>query len=221
MDGRWKRLLILLSCVYATGAALEISNNNPHTPVQQTWEVQNGEGDIVWSTTAVRPPWTWWPDLTPDLCKLAAGSPAWDIPDHLDLLNAPPEKQCVQSPLAASDISGCSGQFYRANLRSAGIYICPGQGQHRKLRDQCGGRPDFYCAAWACETTGQAYWNPSSKWDLITVKRNSSHDEEKQGEREIGRYLKGCAVPSTNGPEGPCKDKYCNPILIKFTDKGK
>lgn len=150
MDGRWKRLLILLSCVYAAGAALEISNNNPHTPVQQTWEVQNGEGDIVWSTTAVRPPWTWWPDLTPDLCKLAAGSPAWDIPDHLDLLNAPPEKQCVQSPLAASVIYGCSGRFYLANLRSAGIYVCPGQGQHRKLRDQCGGRPDFYCAAWGC-----------------------------------------------------------------------
>ena len=48
------------------------------------------EGNIVWATTAVHPPWTWWPDLTPDICKLVAGSLTWDLPDHTDLNDLPP-----------------------------------------------------------------------------------------------------------------------------------
>lgn len=176
----------------------------------------NEEGDTVWSTTAVQPPWTWWPDLTPDICKLVAGSLTWDLPDHTDLHKPPPDKQCVPSGIGST--FGCSGQFYRANLRSAEFYVCPGQ--PRKLRHQCGGAPDFYCAAWGCETTGGAYWNPTSTWDLITVKRGSSYDQPNQGERDSSKYLEsGCSW--FNSPNGPCKDNYCNPIRIKFTDQGK
>ena len=135
-------------------------NFNPHTPIQQTWEVLNEEGNPVWSTTATHPPWVWWPDLTPDICKLATGSLSWDIPDHTDLLKPPPENQCVPSGIGST--YGCSGQFYRANLRSASFYVCPAQGQVRSLRHKCGGASDFYCAAWRCETTGNIYWTPSS-----------------------------------------------------------
>ena len=53
MSGAWKELLILLSCVCCAGAALP--DFNPHTPIQQTWQVLGEEGNIVWATTAVHP----------------------------------------------------------------------------------------------------------------------------------------------------------------------
>ena len=73
--GQWQPLTILLSFVCAAGATLDLGNLNPHAPIQQSWEVLNEKGNIVWATTAVHPLWTWWPDLTPDVCKLVAGSP--------------------------------------------------------------------------------------------------------------------------------------------------
>ena len=55
------------------------------------------------------PPWTWWPDLTPDICKLAAGSLTWDLPDHTDLNDPPPEERCVPSGMGARmDVPGSS-----------------------------------------------------------------------------------------------------------------
>jgi hypothetical protein len=69
--GQWQLLTILLSCAFTVAPTL---GNNPHAPQKLTWEVLNEEGGIVWSTTAVHPPWTWWPDLTPDICKLVPGS---------------------------------------------------------------------------------------------------------------------------------------------------
>ena len=156
------------------------------------------------------PPWTWWPDLTPDICKLAAGSLTWDLPDHTDLSDPPPEERCVPSGIGST--YGCSGQFYRANLRAADFYVCPGQGQSRRLRQECGGASSFFCGKWGCETIGHAYWNPSSTWDLITVKRGSDHDGSNQGERDPSKYLEnGCALK--NSPPGPCKGKSATPYL--------
>ena len=178
----------------------------------------NEEGNIVWATTAVHPLWTWWPDLTPDICKLAAGSPNWDLPDHTDLSNPPSEQRCVPGGIGNS--YGCSGQFYRANLRAAQFYVCPGQGQSKRLQQECGGASDYFCGKWTCETTGEAYWKPSSDWDLITVKRGSGYDKSNQGERNPYKYPEnGCAFK--NSPPGSCKGKYCNPLLIKFTENGK
>lgn len=178
MSGHWEGLIILLSCAWATRTT-QNRDLNPHTPVQQTWEVANEEGIIVWSITVVQPLWAWWPDLTADLCRLAAGSLTWDIPNHFDLQKPPAEKLCVPNGIRST--YGCSGQFYRANLRSAQFYVCPGQGHDRILRCKCvWGCSDFYCADWGCETKGDVYWNPSSTWDLITVKRNSTHDKPNQ-----------------------------------------
>ena len=126
MSELWKRLITLLSCTCITGAT-QNRDFNPHTPIQQTWEVLNEEGDIVWSTTAVQPLWTWWPDLTPDICKLVAESLTWDLPDHNDLYNPPPKKLCFPNRIAST--FGCSGQFYQAIHWSAEFYICSGQGQ--------------------------------------------------------------------------------------------
>ena len=83
-----------------------------------------------------------------------------------------------------------------------------------------GGASDYFCGKWTCETTGEAYWKPSSDWDLITVKRGSGYDKSNQGERNPYKYPEnGCAFK--NSPPGSCKGKYCNPLLIKFTEKGK
>lgn len=217
MNGHWKGLIILLSCAYVAKITPN-SDFNPHSPVQQTWEVLNEEGDVVWSASATQPPWVWWPDMTPDICKLVAGLPSWDLSGHTSLINPPNEKQCVPNGIGMT--YGCSGQFYRANLRSAEFYVCPAQGQTKKLRLECGGASDFYCAKWGCETTGDAGWNPSSSWDLITVKRGGGYDKPNERKRDSYKYLKsGCA--SWRHPNGVCKDKYCNPILIRFTNQGK
>ena len=100
MDGLWKRLIILSSC--ACVARTTPKDFNPHSPVQQVWEVLNEEGDAVWSTTATHPLWTWWPDMAPDICKLVVGLPTWDLSDHDNLLNPPNEKQCVPSGIGAT-----------------------------------------------------------------------------------------------------------------------
>ena len=139
MSGPWKGLLILLSWACCAGAAPP--DFNPHTPIQQTWEVLGEEGNTVWATTTVHPPWTWRPDLTPDICKLVAGSLTRDLPDHTDLNDPPPEERCVLSGIGS--MYGCSGQFYRANLRAAEFYVCPGQGQSRRLRQEYGGASRF------------------------------------------------------------------------------
>lgn len=74
------------------------------------------------------------------------------------------------------------------------IYVCPG---HRVSRE-CGGPGSGYCAQWGCETTGDAYWKPSSSWDLITLKRE-------------GR-----------SPYTSCKrGGKCNPLVLHFTDSGR
>jgi hypothetical protein len=78
----------------------------------------------------------------------------------------------------------------------------------------------LYCAAWGCETTGDAYWNPTYTWDLTMVKRGSSFVKPNQGERDGSKYPKNWCAHS-NSSNVPCKGKYCNPILIKSTVKGK
>lgn len=55
MNGPWKGLIILLSCVCAA-AGTQSGNPNPHTPIRQTWEVLNEDGNVVWSVSAVNPP---------------------------------------------------------------------------------------------------------------------------------------------------------------------
>lgn len=90
------------------------------------------------------------PTLYFDLCDLVGES--WDPSD--------------QEPFPGY---GCHNPGGRLGTRSKDFYVCPGQ-NHPK---ECGGLGDGYCAQWGCETTGEAYWKPSSSWDLITLRRGA------------------------------------------------
>ena len=74
----WVSRMFFYSCACFVGAIPK--DFNPHSPVQQTWEVLNEGGRAVWTIAEVHPLWTWWPDLFPDICKLAIGAPpGWDL----------------------------------------------------------------------------------------------------------------------------------------------
>lgn len=184
------------------------SNDNPHQPLNQTWQVINGEGEVVWSTSKVTYPKTWWPSLYPDLCKLAIGAPAnWDLEGYSNFQRAPSSP----SPLSRHGLDpwgGCGTKDRRSMLRVLTFYVCPGYHRNLSLNPRCGGKNEFFCKSWGCETTGDTYWHPSSSWDLITVAANYTH--HKTGSQGNPGW--------TNIPD--CSD-WCHPLHIQFTDEGK
>nr|KAF6292318.1 hypothetical protein mPipKuh1_009758 [Pipistrellus kuhlii] len=174
-----------------------ISSDHPHTPRRLTWQVLSQTGDTVWSITKESPPGTWWPSLTPDTCALMAGLEGWDTPD-ITYLQA--NQVRLSARHARDQVSwghpGCSYPRARWRIRATQFYICPRDGRTKSEAKRCGGVEDFYCREWGCETTGAAWWQPTSLWDLITVQRNIS--------------------------AGSCETSgLCNPLNISFTEKGK
>uniref|UniRef100_A0A8C8U4B4 Endogenous retrovirus group FC1 Env polyprotein n=1 Tax=Peromyscus maniculatus bairdii TaxID=230844 RepID=A0A8C8U4B4_PERMB len=100
---------------------------------------------------------------------------------------------------------GCATIAARCLLSLYDFYVCPKDGRSRALAARCGGYEEFFCKAWSCETTGAAYWKPSSSWDLITVsrgyvKRGQCHATQKELQPQYGKSL---------------------PLNISFTPKGK
>lgn len=185
---------------------------SPHRVVTLTWQVLNEEGDPVWAVSGNHPLETWWPELTPDLCMLALhGRDYWGLQNHPPH-SSPPGPPCCTS--SGSQAKGCArdcnepltsitprcntawNRMKLGQAMQAGFYVCPGLHRPRWSRS-CGGPNDYYCAKWGCETTGQAYWKPSSSWDYITV--------------SIEKFNSGI-----------CKNNsWCNPLVIRFTPSGK
>uniref|UniRef100_A0A8C6A7E6 Envelope glycoprotein n=1 Tax=Marmota marmota marmota TaxID=9994 RepID=A0A8C6A7E6_MARMA len=168
---------------------------NPNQPVSQTWQVLSGAGDIIWEkTSAEYPLWAWWPTLGPDLCHLLAGADDFDIP------TTDPAKPA------------------RAALRKKSFYVCPRDMRTRSQARKCGQHENYYCKSWGCETTGDAWWKPSSSWDLIQVKREKEH-----GPPLSTDYCKSKpgTVKTLWYGEGPCTAFTCNPLNITFTQAGK
>ena len=116
-------------------------------------------------------------------------------------------EQAIDDPgYSTTFIPGCASVNQRRMLTNIlnwwGIYICPGP-SHRSctLNQKCGFAPNYFCASWGCETTGDTYWNPTSNWDLIRVKSRPDH----------------AACESSN----QTSQGWCNPLEISFTDPGK
>ena len=62
-------ILLLMAALIDPG----VTSHNPHHPVNMTWVVYNPEtGGLLNSSSNVAPKETWWPELTFDICVLAA-----------------------------------------------------------------------------------------------------------------------------------------------------
>lgn len=120
MNGNWKSLLILLSCI-CTASVSPVVGNNLHVPQKLTWQVFSQTSKVIWSTSKVAPLYTWWSMLTPDFCQLVNGLDSWDIPDT-DPQNMPLEVPKRFSPRGKF---GCGSPEARCHLGRHGFYICP------------------------------------------------------------------------------------------------
>lgn len=80
--------LLLTMVLYLSSFSLGQTSASPHQPRNLTWMVINDEGD-VWSTSKVTTPNQWWPDLFPDICRLAVGASGWDLEGHSDSQKVP------------------------------------------------------------------------------------------------------------------------------------
>lgn len=184
---------------------------SPHTPMKLTWQILSQTGDTIWSLTENHAVGTWWPQLTPDFCQLMAGAYNWDIVTQ--------EAQSLQETMpCVTGLSvvpwtpiplGCCTVEMRCELASKDFYVCPKDGRDSSTAYYCGGYDHHFCAAWGCETTGDAYWNPSSSWDKIIVRRGWNRPPNTGGL---------CRV---NPGSWKCTTGYCLPLNISFTPQGK
>lgn len=187
-------------------ALLTLTMTNPHAPKKLTWQVVSATGDAVWSTTHTAPPGTWWPSLHPDVCQLVAGLDTWDIPDISYDQIALRNPGSGWGVFSTNDWYGCRNPQFRCFLRQSEFYVCPKDGRSASDKWRCGGPESFYCKAWGGETTGAAYWKPSSQSSWISVGRNFTPNVE------------DCPALGTY----PCSSiPLCMPLNITFTEQGK
>nr|UGO47158.1 MAG: envelope protein [Retroviridae sp.] len=183
--------IVLVLCSLPPGRC-----SSPQQSHNLTWEVISGTGNVVWSVSKIAHPYSWWPDLYPDLCTLAIDAANWGLEGHTDFQKPPSSPGSLGSP----PWGGCGEPSKRRELKTLTFYVCPGYHRSQALNWKCQGLSDFYCASWSCETSGDTYWRPSSSWDLIKVTANYTH--------------------SNRGNDGTC-NTWCHPLRIEFTNPGK
>lgn len=108
---------------------------------------------------------------------------------------------------------GCNSYIKRATLAEdmTGLYVCLGTHRRRESNYRCGYASDCNCASWGCETTGDAWWKPSSSWDYITLRR-----------KYLPKYLQSYLGIKTGDPlKSQCTSSWCIPLLINFTENGR
>uniref|UniRef100_A0A8D2AW62 Envelope protein n=1 Tax=Sciurus vulgaris TaxID=55149 RepID=A0A8D2AW62_SCIVU len=184
--------LTIIWILLGLGTTTRGSSKSPHQVHSLEWQILSQSGEIVWETKGNHVLNTWWPTLYPDFCQLAAGLDTWDIP-----MTAP----------------GCSSPTARCRLAQADFYVCPKDGRNQATAHKCGGYEVCFCYEWGCETTGDAYWQPSSSWDLITVKRNYTQPDS---DGHTCYYKKG-----TNQGYAKWEKPLSLPLKITFTTKGR
>ena len=200
----WGTLIIVWAIL---GQGTKASGSSPHRVYNVTWIVTNPvTGKVVNSTSQIGVPENTFPTLYFDLCDLVGSS--WDGPYGDDY-------GCHSSGLAhkGSLIGHSFGE--RHGIRSKDIYVCPGHAR----RKGCGGQAEGFCAEWGCETTGDAWWQPSSSWDLITLKKGAIRD---LWSCNGGKQCSPC-FDSTLNPDipGATPGGRCNPLVLQFTEAGK
>lgn len=187
-----------------------------HQVYSLTWQIQSQSGEIVWETQGNHALNTWWPTLTPDFCQLAAGLDSWDIADT-DYSGL---GKTMEPTSGGQGVEGCSSPRRRCILAGAYFFLCPRDGRSKAQAYKCGGYEKMFCAAWGCETTGDAYWNPTSSWDKIRVTRGWNRPPL---EWWPNNYKGGCGGEDHSKDWGDfqCSNGTCLPLKIDFTDSGK
>ncbi|XP_038179390.1 MLV-related proviral Env polyprotein-like [Arvicola amphibius] len=190
--------LIILWALLGLGEGGEAKS--PHTVYNITWRVTNlMTGQVANSTSMLETTKDVFPTLYFDLCDLVGDS--WNPSD--------------QEPFSGY---GCHHPGGRHGTRARDFYVCPGQ----NFRKECGGPADGYCAQWGCETTGDAYWKPSSSWDLITLKRGTTPGYTGAGPWVCSKDWCGpCYDSLTKNVTGATLGGRCNPLILDFTAQGK
>jgi hypothetical protein len=85
----------------------------------------------------------------------------------------------------------------RAGILKDNFYVCPGHLKGKSNSKQCRGASNYFCTSWSCVSTGNIWWPPPEKTDLITVS-------------------KGCFTEQRSHWR-----PRCDLVKIKFTEKGK
>nr|AAO37269.2 envelope polyprotein [Mus musculus]AAO37271.2 envelope polyprotein [Mus musculus] len=177
--------LIVLGILVRAGVAVQ--SDSPHQVFNVTWRVTNlMTGQTANATSLLGTMADAFPKLYFDLCDLIGDN--WD-----------------------ENGLGCRTPGGRKRARNFDFYVCPGH----TVPTGCGGPREGYCGKWGCETTGQAYWKPSSSWDLISLKRGNTP-------RDQGPCYDSSAVSSRGSSvQGATPGGRCNPLVLEFTDAGK
>nr|AAD41892.1 envelope protein [Felis catus] len=200
-------LWVLTSLGAGIGAKI-VKEGNPHQVYTLTWQIYSQSGEVVWEVQGNHALNTWWPPLTPDFCQLAAGLDTWDIPAR-----SPKNLQSYMGErIQQMTAHGCSSPTARCRLAQAEFYVCPRDNRDRATAHRCGGYEEYFCSAWGCETTGDAYWQPTSSWDLITITRGYTKPDPdghtcyyKKGTEGYHHWISPLSLP----------------LKITFTDSGK
>lgn len=177
-----------------------------------TWQVLSQTGKTVWSLTKNHAVGTWWPQLTPDFCQLVAGAYNWDIvtQEANTLQKEMPTVYGVSAVPWTPIPIGCATVKKRCELASTDFYVCPKDRRNSSTAYHGGGYDYYFCAAWVCETTGDAYWRPSSSWDKIIVHR---------GWNRPPNLVVTVKITLATGIVPP--DTVCPSISPSFTPEGK
>ena len=161
--------LMILACILFLFPIVKTTNNQAYQVFNYTWVIQNHAGDIVKSSSKidVKPHW---PDLEVNVCVLALGADvAWGTPSYFL-----PQSKPINSPDPdyIRHLVACNSYIKQASMadHASGSYVCPGKHRDKSLQHICGYCDSYFCKSWSCETTGDAYWKPTSSWDLITVR---------------------------------------------------
>nr|ACJ60908.1 envelope protein [Feline leukemia virus] len=162
-----------------------MANPSPHQIYNVTWVITNVQNNTQANATSMLGTLTdAYPTLHVDLCDLVGNT--WE----------PIVPRNVRWAHYSSSTHGCKTTDRKKQQRTYPFYVCPGHAPSLGPKGtHCGGAQDGFCAAWGCETTGEAWWKPTSSWDYITVKRGNSQDESCEGK--------------------------CNPLVLQFTQKGR
>nr|AAA46514.1 env protein [Murine leukemia virus] len=187
----WKSLMVM-------GVYLRVGMaESPHQVFNVTWRVTNlMTGRTANATSLLGTVQDAFPRLYFDLCDLVGEE--WDPSD--------------QEPYVGY---GCKYPGGRKRTRTFDFYVCPGH----TVKSGCGGPREGYCGEWGCETTGQAYWKPTSSWDLISLKRGNTPWDTGCSKMACGPCYDLSKV--SNSFQGATRGGRCNPLVLEFTDAGK